>query len=128
MIQDKIITDNVVPWDGPLRKSMLTFKKTGGKQNFVHRHFLNSPESAHSGSAKLDVTVQRKGTKAKGYRWTIWGSMELRDCSRRIDLTFDGDTKKDRDELQNSRAKLERLKSICETGLAVIDAMEEAAK
>ena len=102
------------------------FNITKQKHQFYERHFLNTIEQEHSGSAKLDFLVRRKGTKAKGYVYSLWGQLEIRDCSRRIDLAFDGNTKTKKDELENSRLKLEKLKSIAETGLAAIDAMKAA--
>lgn len=107
---------------------MIKFDKKKVRQDFFERHFLNHEDCDHTGTSRLDFSVRRKGTKAKGYHWTLNGNLEIRDCSRRIDLTFDGNTKSDKDILDNSRFKLERLKMIAEKGLAVLDAMEEAHK
>lgn len=106
-----------------LKPRKINVKKTGKKQDFFERHFLNNENSDHTGSAKLDFTVYRNGTQAKGYRWSLSGGIELRDCESRIDLHFDGNTTKKTEELENSRVKLLRLKSICDTGLKVIDQM-----
>ena len=109
---------------------MVEFKKNRANQEFQYRHFLNGIESSHTGSLKLDFTVRRtKNTSKKnpGYKWHLHGGMEIRDCSRRIDLTFDGDTKNKVKELKNSREKLEKIKLACEKGLMVINAMEQAA-
>lgn len=107
---------------------MIDFNPKKAKQTFVERHFLNRPASRHSGVVKLDFDVRRKGTKAKGYYYTLNGEMELRDCARRIDLHFDGNNKSDIEDLMNSKEKLEKLKSACEMGIAVIEAMEAQSK
>jgi len=109
----------------PVNKG-LDFNPKKARQDFFERHFLNGEEFDHSGSSRLDLTVRRKGTKKKGYHWTLMGNMEIRDCARRVDLTFEGNTKSDIKNLHNSRYKLERLKMIAEKGLAVLDAMQEA--
>ena len=104
----------------------MQFKTTAGSQDFYERHFLNDVDSHNTGSARLDFSTYRKGTKAKGYYWSLSGALEIRDCQTRIDLSFGGNTGKKKDGLDNSRRKLEKLKLIAEKGLAVIDAMEAA--
>ena len=107
---------------------MIEFKPKAAEQSFIYRAFLNDEYSIYTGSMKLAFDVRRKGTKAKGYHWTLNGNMEIRDCARRIDLSFNGNTKGDIDDLMNSKEKLQRLKEACETGLAVIAAMENQQK
>jgi len=104
-------------------KKPFEVKPTGRKQSFTERHFLNFENSPHSGSAKLDFDVYRKGTKAKGYTWSLSGGLEIRDCQDRIDLHFDGNTKTKIEQLENSRAKLAKLRSIAQAGIEVVDGM-----
>lgn len=100
------------------------------KDNYVgKRAFLNSQESMHSGSVKLAIYVTKlrklKSEKKDEKCYEFDGTLEIRDCIKRIDLMIDGDTrdKEGAIKLLNSRDKLNRIIEVCEEG---IDAIESA--
>ena len=71
------------------------FSKKEKEQKFYSRHFLNNIDSDHTGVIRCDFKIDRRKSnskKYKGYYWHLFGGMEIRDCVRRIDLTFDGNT------------------------------------
>ena len=85
------------------------------KQVFFNRDFLNDIDSEHTGSIKahLEVTRVKEGGETD-YTWSVYGGLEIRDCSRRIDLAFDGDTKKYISQIKNGVKKYDAIIAICE--------------
>lgn len=102
------------------------------KSNEAHaRTFLNSPDSDHTGSIKAEISVRKKrhpkSSKKKGFYFSIWGGIEIRDCDKRIDLTLDGGTKNPErlQELQNTKNKLHKIIAVCQQ---ILDNIEIAEK
>lgn len=101
---------------------------------FGDREFLNEQDSIHTGSAKVGMYVskvrKKKGDPKYHKPLTIDGTVEIRDCIKRIDLILDGSTS-DQDgaeKLLNSRDKLIRLIGVCQTGVDVIESMFNQSK
>lgn len=109
--------------------SELPDKITVHGKEVVGRCFLNTAYSDHSGSMKYDMTISKKrrpkSSKVKGFYYSLWGSVELRDCARRIDLTLDGNTKNAEglQKLENTERKLRKIIVLCERALEAIEKM-----
>ena len=96
------------------------FNKVRKKQSFYNRAFLNDTESEHTGSIRAHLDVEKQRRDDGVYVWELYGGLEIRDCSRRIDLAFDGDTDEYIDQLQNSIEKYEIIQEVCEAQLKVM--------
>lgn len=99
---------------------------------FYSRFFLNSIESNHSGSMKIELNTSRSRRKSKTKKqplnyFTIRGHIEIRDCFKRIDLSLDGGTytKKKYIKLLNTEAKLIKIVKSCLKMLEVIEEIKE---
>lgn len=106
---------------------MIEFKPNQKEQKFNSREFLNDLDSRHTGSMKVEMTIERKVSKAKvnpGTYYSIWGSVEIRDCSRRIDLNLDGDTRQGKKKLINTKEKLRKIRDMCDEAMTLIDKLE----
>ena len=92
------------------------------KQNFFDRAFLNDIDSEHTGSIRGHLEVSRYKDKKKGRNvWELYGGLEVRDCSRRIDLAFDGDTEKYISQIENGIKKYNSIINVCERQKHVLE-------
>lgn len=97
--------------------------KNKKKQQFYCRGFLNEMESEHTGSAKSHLYVTKADSESNPNQavWDIEGGLEIRDCSRRIDLAFDGDTDEHEYQIDNGILKLQTLINICTYQLGILE-------
>lgn len=92
------------------------------KQKFFDRGFLNDIESEHTGSIRGHLEVSRHKDEDSGlYIWELYGGLEIRDCSRRIDLAFDGDTKKYISQIENGLKKYDSIIAVCKRQRSVLE-------